>query len=855
MTTINIYSPKGQNINTQRTIKYASKMSTFVRGNAGKYDYNNARGSFKYIPSGHLQKWTADIKSIEDAVLISQLLTDVRSVPRDTIRPHYVKTYDLINSAGIVTPSKLIYSLRKSLNKWIKPEKKGRSKNKKVKNPKTGRFILKRGRTYKKIFMNIKLLHVKYPELHNYKTIDYDISGYCVPSYLKHKLSKKEYNKISELLDENKTPTGKELTNMLNSIGYGLNAYVKDGECIQKQPEYKKKINVMIANKHLYILMTRGDKLLTVKTNVTEVSREEYDAIGSEYYTSSKKIYNGQTYVCKQTFCSIEKILNCKGEYSQSNVHFYMNCGIRAARYINKEKPNISGVDINQCYKKILENKNYEFAVQTGNEITTKYTKGDKIREYGFYYYTNSKAGENFDIVFGSSGWISGDIIKLLRLEKKLNITHKHVSYSMTNGDNLGEYSNIDVSLYTGYLAKYETSHETSIACRGKERKAFMAKYDDKNGLHKTSTGVTISEQMPMRTSGMYAYLSIILYSKYQLLLTIKEVQKIHKNANVHKLYTDSVMVNVELSSDDIKNINKKIRKHKFSVKGEHSIHSWEPTENTPVKPIAKRERNKKEHDDVKELLGSSASFCLNARAGYGKTYILNHEIKPTLDELNKKYVICSTTKSNAKSLNCEVINSVVMLKKHSMQYLKDNFKNIDYIIIDEASRIGMPIMNRLEIIKRYNPNISYIFIGDSNQCQFQYDDIMNSRVFKKLIDYNEVSIQWHDKSRYSQEYDEFLNGLLKFDNGGYDKEAIEYIKAFFKDQVKKEPYNDTNKIKLTYTHAKGKTLSNYMTVHKAQGMTLNEPHSVYELGRMTLKILYTALSRCSDYKLLTLFI
>jgi hypothetical protein len=108
--------------------------------------------------------------------------------------------------------------------------------------------------------------------------------------------------------------------------------------------------------------------------------------------------------------------------------------------------------------------------------------------------------------------------------------------------------------------------------------------------------------------------------------------------------------------------------------------------------------------------------------------------------------------------------------------------------------------------------------------------------------------IKWHPDARYDEEYDLFLDGLLKFEHGGRDKKCIKYILEFFNNGDQKQIFDDgdedNNNIKLCYTHKKGGEINNYMTVHKAQGQTIDNMYSIYEITKMDMKILYTAFSR-----------
>jgi ATP-dependent exoDNAse (exonuclease V) alpha subunit len=203
------------------------------------------------------------------------------------------------------------------------------------------------------------------------------------------------------------------------------------------------------------------------------------------------------------------------------------------------------------------------------------------------------------------------------------------------------------------------------------------------------------------------------------------------------------------------------------------------------------------------------------------------------------------------------VINTLLSSKESYLANIRNKFEDVDYFIVDECSRINMHILHVMEYLKSVNKNIKFILAGDTNQCDFDNKNIMDSFIFGDIIDNNILTIKWHDKARYCKEYDTFLDTLLTFENGGRDKECIAFIKSFFKDQVKdkKTSKMDKNDIKITFTNNKGKEFDNTSTVHKAQGKTINVKHSIYEIERMTSKVLYTSLSRCSDHKLINIYI
>ena len=124
---------------------------------------------------------------------------------------------------------------------------------------------------------------------------------------------------------------------------------------------------------------------------------------------------------------------------------------------------------------------------------------------------------------------------------------------------------------------------------------------------------------------------------------------------------------------------------------------------------------------------------------------------------------------------------------------------------------------------------------------------------FLELCQYNEFKIEWHDKARYGKDYDTFLNKLLSFGIHQHE-ERTEHVKSYFKNQTKKIGDKDNNNRKICFTNDTAKKVSG-ITTHKAQGETINENLSVYEIDRMSREVVYTALSRTTDPKFISIFI
>jgi hypothetical protein len=110
-------------------------------------------------------------------------------------------------------------------------------------------------------------------------------------------------------------------------------------------------------------------------------------------------------------------------------------------------------------------------------------------------------------------------------------------------------------------------------------------------------------------------------------------------------------------------------------------------------------------------------SVCFDAFAGTGKTYTCDKKILPVLKKHNKTYCIisathCALTEYYDKDENAHVIHYYTF---NSTNYkFKNEFKQYDYIIIDESGRLEM---NHLEYIwKNRGINQKIIFLGDKDQ-------------------------------------------------------------------------------------------------------------------------------------------
>jgi hypothetical protein len=915
MPTTNFYSPEGgdaePNIDFGGTrIRYRNDLHKIAsKINDPNFKYSDCKGSFNYKVRGKRQRCYMTLKSFSDCILAVNMLINRDAIDKNEIinLDGFSKMYDLLVDADVDsdTTNEMFY-------KYISPfieSRKNLIKNKTfTTNPITGRkiqFQTKKGnisKTYKDIFKMIKLKSVNYPKLENYKSIDYDIDKYCVISYLKSTLPKKKYIIIENDLIINPTPTYIELTIILNSIDYNLNVYISDGEKIQDQILYDNTLNILIHNEHMYVVQVNKGNLITKINKNILIDVDKFESMHTEIYTSSSKIIDNIKYKLDNKHKIVESQLNLCSSFSNNNIDFFNDCNIRAPRYINVDNDNnCTGLDINGAYYNILCNKKYFFPIQSGTEQTRIYN--NIVLDYGFYYIENIKKISNIEMsLFGNGAfWCLGYLINNIKgFKSRCKITYRHIATGYSKGGKVGNLSKLQVILYSGWLGKRTYDKSTHIECEGLEMEAYILRgkgayaqdghihmkewvtidengrkhkhnkthsYIDKNNRdeiiktlivddidYETKPNITYSQNKIKTKSGLYSYLSILCYAKYQLYMIHNEINKIKNfNSDIYKIYTDSITFSGDVKDIDITKINKiLLTKYGFTVKKEKSSYKWNHKIYNTIKPTLNDNvlKSTSSEKDIINLLNNNQSFCIDSKAGYGKTHLIKNLIIPHI--IDKKYLITTTTiRSSDIYDNCQTIQSIISSNKYDDYALDNIFNDLKYLIIDEVSYLSV---NHIHILfnlkKKYNFNI--ILSGDHNQCSYG-QNLMNTNIFLNLIDYNLHIISYHDKCRYDKTYNDFLDILLTFSHGS-DQKCKDHIKSFFKDNIKSYDYIDNNDIKLTYTHRQGELLNNYITVHSAQGMTLTN-YSIYESDNMPLSVLYTALSRGIDPSLISIYI
>lgn len=251
---------------------------------------------------------------------------------------------------------------------------------------------------------------------------------------------------------------------------------------------------------------------------------------------------------------------------------------------------------------------------------------------------------------------------------------------------------------------------------------------------------------------------------------------------------------------------------------------------------------NNYDSSEYKTLINNNNGFSLCANAGYGKSYLLKEDISPYLSLKKYTHIICSTVSENCEQFdNCNTLQILLHMKTN--EQLIDTFKDINYLIIDEAVQIKQEHLIKLEFIKN-NTNCKFIMLCDFNQCVVEnYDGIpfINTYFCHKLIDFNILTIKKHKNIRYDKELDIILDKVIELKNNLI--KLRQYIKKVFNNISKKDATNELTNLCYTNNYRK-ESKFDCSTVHKVQGKTLKDDFYIHEIDKMPFSVIYTAISR-----------
>ncbi len=824
--------------------------------------YRRANGSLTYRAVGGQQEFTANIQNGNDAMLIARILLDSDSINRNRLSAGYRRIYDLVRHSN--GGSELFFELEneadgRPLNEYFQE-----IDNNTVINPKTGRIIAYLGSTYKKIFKSIRLRKNGVNEsVTNFECEDYTMmisnelfndnnnEKYCVPSYInsirQSLIGKKVKKLLFNELKKNKIPTCDEFTKLLNKHNIGLIVYIIDREEISEnnQNEYKKKLKILVHNGHLY-KVTHMYKQHKVKKLDEDQYYEQYRKVLNNYEIQGSDEYSftfkKNKYVLDSgnKFKKMNEIFNLMGKYSQVNVDFYENCGIRPIQYFNNDVNWGTNIDIKECYKNIMCNPKLKFALTSGTEYVKEFKK-QSIIDYRFYLCKFNKKDDIQEAIYPlEQHWIAGHIIKKYKLD--VNIKYEYVVKYFKSGEKNGKKIDNDlVRQYSGLLGRYITTKKTSYYIDDdKEMEAMKKKYGRKKSYQSFSTFNVLNNNYKLN-SGMLSYLSIFSHCHSQLMDLYYAVKKEYPDIKIKKIRTDCIGFNKKIYLKKIK-VDFGIR----DEKKRYNMISSRMSNRFDHEQYLLKKINKLNKSDFMNVIKNNESLFVTGPAGVGKSFTTKNDIIKYFNDNDIKYLTTSSTKENALDWDNE--NSVQHYIRKSLgnETIKEILKKYKYIIIDECTQLTMKTLLILEFLKRSNLNI--ILLGDRHQCRSTDGiDYTTSMIFNKLVDFNQYEIKYHEKCRYTKEYYDFTQKFPTM--------KIGRLRKYIKDNIKRATVNEMkNNINVCYTHLYGKQITEklkqeYNTIHSYQGKTIKDLYIIHEIDRiLDYRILYTAFTRSTGF-------
>lgn len=733
-------------------------------------------------------------------------------------------------------------------------------------------FIVTNRTKYIDDFMNLKLYHVFANKIGKFDTKDYDIKDICGNSLLRSFGIEAEVETLRDLLSALRA-NGKEfrIKDIFNNV-----LAINSNGILKLRCKREDFIDIVVFNEHPYLLASKYFQHKQVgKTMCNDIStivgsrykkfivtdRAVFDAFynqpqakidytqnscysGSNHITFMEKL----DYINKRDSMTIknrlEKAYKLKGNLT---THIFDN--LSKERFVYSSMKNAFKIDKNKAYAHSMLNN--DLPVPSLTDYIEKYN--GKIVPHGMYFCKLS----SYDKILGPTDyWYSGHVAIVLLKEKR--IVDIEAQFVTKKCRNIPKYIDIECEdeprylydchiKYIGWLKKTSSSNsryfdDLSVA--------ELVLYDNfyRSELRKRSSRednvYRLTQDFFRPENGILARLTILDLVNLDLYEKNQEMEL--NGFKLNTVYVDSMGYTTDMPLDVAETIIGGL------TSAEVGKFKREYTENNTSgdldvmygvdSPIITEEvidyyLIDSDSSPLKMFIDKGKSFMLDARGGYGKSTAIHTTLIPYLDSLGKTYRFCSTTNANRdyhinKGFECQTIHSLLGLSFNEIRSLK-----LDYIILDEASQIrGTNLWSLNELRNRLNINV--ILVGDRHQCHSvdSEDTWMNSRFMRTLCDGNIVHISKHDKVRCDPIIDSLLDDIIKY---YADKPTL-------MDKLGKVLNKNVGiqAQKLAYRNKTCDLLTGAQTVHCAQGSTISWPVTIYEIDRMPMDVLYTAISR-----------
>lgn len=716
--------------------------------NASFFDNINSRSIFfKLKNRDNIIRTNLEMKNVQTEYYVGLLLNN-ENIPTKRGFENF-KSY-VAHPIFIPALTHLWLNNLKFLNAERVERKRGRPRQ--IINPTTERKINIDGRTYKNIYGKIILKHATIKYIANLNTIDYEIKGNCVKSYISEYYSDKICKKYIP-----KEPTYINLLNMAKSLN--INFYVKSItkeiiDCYKKKGKSKyDDLSIIISNEHMYVekhigrLCKKSEAPLENFKQLNKYENRVFYVHTPERFEDVKKYLNKENilsgyskneikyktntirYIDKNELHKIRKYKNIL-KINTDNIFSLMDNCFDLHGYINKDTYSIFKelnfirvfknhddytvkFDAVKCYASQLYDN--IFPIPSINDYIEKYNN-DEILDYGFYY---CELKQYDSILAVHNSFYLGKIVKIMKKDGFINrITHKFIANNTRKVNKLflppetcdGEckdkckclnkfsFDSNCVNTYIGYLVKTVTEIDKNYdSIKGDELEALKLLHNDNFVRGDTFIRKYIYKKVK---SGLFAWLSIIQLSNLQLYLFDKEFKK-KNDCELVSIKTDCLAYLTKKDYKNPKNFIDKMSIGKFRhLKNDDPVYLKKKINDEKIKLVNVKFNSDIIKDDVTEytntniikLLKNKKSFILQGLAGLGKTYTLINTIIPYFKDNEINYILTSTTKPQANDLKNKC---------------KEEVKTIQYFMNRKRSDVEL---------KQYFKKDSYLIIDEAIQ-------------------------------------------------------------------------------------------------------------------------------------------
>jgi hypothetical protein len=501
-----------------------------------------------------------------------------------------------------------------------------------------------------------------------------------------------------------------------------------------------------------------------------------------------------------------------------------------ATREIKNEEINekLVGCDIEKCYSSLLLNPMDDFIIMDLTDEVEYFTDDyyyydDSCLPFGLYYvntndltilhqsniYSNKildyakQNGIEFKIQYQikSANSIDKDYFKTIiktitekatsvGLIKKLinSITgclgktqSKHLKVGLTNNIDEVWENEIIRDIDNGkeiYFNKLSTFKKTG----GKEEATAKTARAEALGSAIASELIVFGEiiKTEMIANALPIYIQILDWSNIILDKMIKEMggECVFRKTDCAVVIGGNPVIEMEKDKDNIMKTWGSFRNETFEnikdfnyekkMKSNRHIEPIYLNQNWNILPHSSSNQYKEIIDDAIKYGG----LRIDGRAGTGKSYIILEGIRQGLipDEPNCRLAF---TNKAAQNLNGTTIHKALAINANEKSNSKslEGFKNKKIIVVDEIGMINKQLWKHLCILKKKNPHLIFILLGDYRQTKpiedFEYD-YFNSSIVRYLTNGNKIELT--EKQRYDDELWNFLENY-------YEKDIIGKLK------------------------------------------------------------------------------